>query len=181
MRKNILMISALLMLLACGGKKTQTESADVSDSKDEEAKEEIVGLINDLYAAEARNEGDIDRRFACSAWRKMVAAVNEKDSQLEEIGFFNDEYWTMMQDTNPDDLEARDIKIEELDAKEGRAEVSFTLCSSVQTVRQKFALCCEDGEWRVHDIIRFYDESDGEESSFSFREAMQDYLNEPME
>ena len=110
-----------------------------------------------------------------------MAAVNEKDSQLEEIGFFNDDYWTMMQDTNPDDLEARDIKIEELDAKEGRAEVSFTLYSSVQTVRQKFALCCEDGEWRVHDIIRFYDESDGEESSFSFREAMQDYLNEPME
>ncbi len=181
MRKNILMISALLMLLACGGKKTQTESADVSDSKDVEAKEEIVGLINDLYAAEARNEGDIDVRFACSAWRKMVAAVNEKDSQLEEIGFFNDDYWTMMQDTNPDDLEARDIKIEELDAKEGRAEVSFILHSSFQTVHQKFTLCREDGDWRVHDIIRFYDDDDGKEYSISFMESMQDYLDEPME
>ena len=32
MRKSILMISALLMLMACGGKKAQTESADAADS-----------------------------------------------------------------------------------------------------------------------------------------------------
>ena len=112
MRKSILFISALLMLIACGGKKTQTESADADDSTEVEAKEEIVGLINDLYAAAAQNAGDIDRRFACREWREMVAAVEEKDTHVAEIGFFNEDYWTMMQDFNPDDLEARNIQFE---------------------------------------------------------------------
>ena len=181
MRKNILMISALLMLMACGGKKTQTENANADNSKEAEAKEEIVGLINDLYAAEAKNEGNIDGRFACSGWRKMVDAVEAKDAHLEEIGFFNDDYWTMMQDSNPDDFEVRDIKFEQFDIEKGTATVSFVLYSSIQTVPQKFTLCREDGDWRVHDIIRFYSDFDDVESSFSFREAMQSYLDEPME
>lgn len=180
MRKSILFISALLMLLACGGKKTQAENANavVADSTDTKAKEEIVGIINKLYAAAAKNEADIDGRFACHAWRDMVAAVNEKDAQVEEIGFFNDDYWTQMQDSNPDYFEVRDIKFEQLDEKKGMAMVNFILYSTVQTVHQKFAFCREDGEWRVHDIIRFYDDADGKESSFSFMEAMQNYLDE---
>lgn len=183
MRKSILFISALLMLMACGGKKAQAENADaaVADTMDTKAKEEIVCLINKLYAAEAKNEGDIDGRFACHAWRKMVDAVNEKDAHVEEIGFFNDDYWTQMQDSNPDHFELRDIQFEQLDEEKGRALVSFTLHSTVQTVRQKFAFCREDGEWRVHDIIRFYDDADGRESSFSFMESMQEYIDAPAE
>ena len=182
MRKSILMILALMMLIACGGKKTQAESADasVADSTDVKAKEEIVGIINELYAAAAQNAGDIDGRFACHAWRDTVAAVNEKDSHLAEIGFFNDDYWTEMQDANPDDLEARDIQFEQLDVEKGRAMVSFILHSSVQTIHQKFTFCREDGDWRVHDITRFYNDADGKEASFSFMESMQNYLNEPL-
>jgi len=182
MRKSILMILALMMLIACGGKKTQAESADasVADSTDVKAKEEIVGIINELYAAAAQNAGDIDGRFACHAWRDTVAAVNEKDSHLAEIGFFNDDYWTEMQDANPDDLEARDIQFEQLDVEKGRAMVSFILHSSVQTIHQKFTFCREDGDWRVHDITRFYNDENGKEASFSFMESMQNYLNEPL-
>lgn len=182
MRKSILIITALL-LSACGGKKAQTESTDATaaDSSAVKAKEEIVALINGLYAAAARNAGDIDQRFACQAWRDMVARVEEVDSKLAEIGFFNDNYWTMMQDGNPDDLEARDIQFELLDVEKGTAAVSFVLNSSVQTVHQKFAFCREDGDWRVHDIIRFYDDGDGNEASFSFMESMQSYLEEPHE
>ena len=183
MRKSILIISALMMLSACGGKKAQTESTEiaVADSSAVKAKEEIVALINELYAAAARNAEDIDRRFACHEWRNMVARVEEVDSKLAEIGFFNDDYWTMMQDGNPDDLKALDIQFEQLDMEKGTASVSFILNSSVQTVHQKFAVCREDGDWRVHDIIRFYDDPDGKEASFSFMESMQSYLNEPQE
>ena len=87
------MVLCALPLSAFGAKNTQAGSADVTiaDSKEEKAKEIIVGLINELYAAAAQNAGDIDKRFACHAWRDMVAAVNEKDAQLEEIGFFNDD------------------------------------------------------------------------------------------
>lgn len=56
MRKSILIISAMLMLMACGGKKTQTESADVTildsvkrqgraaDSTTVDSKEETVDI-----------------------------------------------------------------------------------------------------------------------------------------
>jgi len=182
-QKHFLIFSISLLLVffsACGGKNTQTVSVDtaVADSTDVKTKDEIISLINELYAAAAQNAGDIDERFACQAWRDTVAAVNDKDSELLEIGFFNDDYWTEMQDNNPEDLEARDIQFEQLDVEKGTATVSFILHSSVQTVHMKFKFCREDGDWRVHDIIRFYDDPDGKESSFSFMESMHNYLSE---
>ena len=161
----------------------ERDSADIAamDSMDMKAKEDIAGLIKELYAAAAQNESDIDQRFACHAWRDMVAAVEKKDADLEEIGFFNDDYWTMMQDSNPSDLEARDIKFEELNVEEGTALVDYTLYSSVQTIHQKLRFCREDGDWRVHDIIRFYTDSDGKEVQSSLMESMQNYLSPPQE
>ncbi len=180
MRKSIILLSALL-LLACGGKEKQTKDTAVASSSEEEAKEEIVGLIHDLYAAVADGDGNIDGRFACREWRDMVTAVETKDAELEEIGFFNEDYWTEMQDTNPDDLEARDIKFEELDTEEGKALVDFILDSPIQTIHLKFGLCKDDGEWLVHDIVRFYVNENAHEKSYSLMEAMHDYLNEPAE
>jgi len=153
-------------------------TATQGNAADERAKEKIVGLIHDLYSAASQNATDIDSKFACRAWCDTVAAVNKKDADVAEIGFFNDDYWTMMQDSNPNDLEARDIKFEQLDLEAGRATVSFTLHSSVQTVHQKFVFCRDDGDWLVHDIIRFYNDADGKEDSFSFMTSMQNYLNE---
>jgi hypothetical protein len=182
MRKSILMIAAVMMFMACGGKKTQTESTDVVDIDSTAilAQEEMTGLIKELYAAAAKNETGIDQLYACHVWRKMVAAVEEKDSHVAEIGFFNDDYWTMMQDSNPVDLEARDIKFEQLDVEKGRAVVSFLLHSSVQDVRQKFEFCHEDGNWRVHNVIRFFVDPDGKEEESNLMEDMRSYLNEPL-
>lgn len=183
MRKSIFIVAAMLMLLACGGKKAQAVSKDTSatESTAEEAKEKITGLIKELYAAAAQNASDIDQRFACHTWREAVKAVEEKDSKLEEIGFFNDDYWTEMQDSNPSDLEARDIKFEQLDVEKGTALVDFILHSSVQNVHMKFNFCREDGDWRVHDITRINKDSDGKDTSFSFLESMHSYLNEENE
>ncbi len=161
----------------------ERDSADIAamDSMAMKAKEDIAGLIKELYAAASQNASDIDQRFACQAWRDTVAAVEKKDANLPEIGFFNDDYWTMMQDSNPSDLEARDIKFEQLDVEKGRATVDYTLYSSVQTVHQKLRFCREDGDWRVHDIIRFYTDSDGKEVQSSLMKSMQDYLSAPQE
>ena len=58
MRKSILMISALMMLLACGGKKAQTEGADVAvidstvvDSADDQEQEMVAvkAFVEELY------------------------------------------------------------------------------------------------------------------------------------
>ena len=161
----------------------ERDSADIAalDSMTVMAKEDIAERIKELYAVAAQNASDIDQRFACHAWRDTVAAVEKKDANLEEIGFFNDDYWTMMQDSNPNDLEARDIKFEELDVEMGTALVDYTLYSSVQTIHQKLRFCCEDGDWRVHDIIRFYTDSDGKEVQSSLMESMQNYLSPPQE
>ena len=183
MRKSILMISALMMLMACGGKKAQTESTDIAviDSTAILAQEELSGLIKELYAQETKNEGSTDQLYACHTWRNLVDAVEEKDSHLAEIGFFNENYWTQMQDSNPDDLEARNIKFEQLDVEKGTATVSFLLHSSVQDVRQKFEFCREDGNWRVHNIIRYFDGPEGKEEESNLMEAMRSYLDEPLE
>ena len=47
MRKSILMIAAVMMFMACGGKKTQTESTDVVDI-DPDGKEEESNLMEDM-------------------------------------------------------------------------------------------------------------------------------------
>ena len=184
MRKSILMIAAMMMLMACGGKKAQTDSADTTADMDSTvilAQEEMTGLIRELYAAASKNEADLDQLYACHTWRKMVAAVEEKDSHVAEIGFFNEDYWTQMQDSNPSDLEARDIKFEQLDVEKGSATVSFLLHSSVQDVRQKFEFCHEDGNWRVHNIIRYFQDADGKEEESNLMEGMRSYLDEPLE
>ena len=162
-------------MVSCGNK---TAKGVDNDSTVILAQEEMTGLMKELYAAAANNAADIDQLYACHVWREMVAAVNEKDSQVAEIGFFNDDYWTQMQDSNPDDLEARDIKFEQLDVEKGAATVSFILHSSVQDVHQKFEFCHEDGNWRVHNIIRCFVDPDGKEEESNLMEGMRSYLDE---
>ena len=184
MKKSILWTVTACLLIACGsrtGKAVSDTDSMAVDSITMKAKDDIAGIIKELYAAAAQNASDIDHRFACHAWRDTVAAVEKKDANVPEIGFFNDDYWTMMQDDNPSDLEARDIKFEELDVEEGTALVDYILYSSVQTVHQKFRFCREDGDWRVHDIIRFYNDSDGKEVGSSLMESMRNYLSEPQD
>lgn len=175
-----IIVALTLMLSACGGKKVRTGDADAAFA-DSTAKAEIVGVIDSLYAVAARNEGDIDGRFACHSWQEMVQAVNQKDSQLEEIGFFNEDYWTEMQDSNPDHFETHGIQFEKLDVEKDIAEVSFLLHSSIQDVKRRLTFCHEDGGWRIHDITQFYNDPDGKEVASSYREAMMSYLNESAE
>jgi hypothetical protein len=181
---KILLLSALalLMLSACGGgKKTQAETVEAADSTTVNIKEEIAGRIKNLYDAIAQQGEENLDSFACHTWWKTVAAVDEKDAQLAEIGFFNEDIWTMMQDSNPDYFEIRDIKFVELDVEKGTALVDFVLWSSIQLVHQKFRFCREDGSWRVHNIIRYDTDADGKETENDYLAGMQNYLAEPLE
>ena len=48
----------------------ERDSADIDamDSMTMKAKEDIAGLIKELYASASKNASDIDQRFACHAW-----------------------------------------------------------------------------------------------------------------
>lgn len=178
----LLSVVGLLMLSACGGeKKKQAEADDAKLQKEMEAMESIVDHIEKLYETIAKHPERSLKRFACQTWWDAVEAVEERDAELEEIGFFNDDLWTQMQDTNPDEFEVRDVLFEELDVEEGTALVDFVLWSPIQTVHQKFRLCQEEGDWRVHDIIRINEYDDGDERQIDMLEEMTHYLAEPFE
>jgi len=163
-RTLLLSVLTLLTLSAFGGEK-----------------EEIEGRIKELYDAIAQRSEEGIQRFACHNWWDTVAAVEKKDENEPEIGFFNDDLWTQMQDSNPDHFEVRDVKFQQLDVEKGTALVDFVLWSTIQTVHQKFEFCREDGDWRVHNIIRLYTNSDGNEEEINFMESMTNYLTEPQD
>ena len=64
------------------------------------------------------------------------------------------------------------------DSRTYRLQV-FKTCR--RTIHQKLRFCHEDGDWRVHDIIRYNSDPDDKESTFSFMETMQSYLAESQE
>lgn len=163
-RTLLLSVLTLLTLSAFGGEK-----------------EEIVGRIKNLYDTIAQGNEEGLSRFACHTWWETVAAVEKKDANVPEIGFFNDDLWTQMQDSNPDHFEVRDVKFDRLDVEKGTALVDFVLWSTIQTVHQKFEFCREEGDWRVHNIIRLFTNADGQEEESDLLKAMTAYLAEPQE
>ena len=179
----IMLLVCVIALASCNGQQKQVRADSpamaTDDLKVEKAKEEIVGHIKELYAVIAQKKEESTEGFACHTWWNMVAAVDKKDASLEEIGFFNDDLWTQMQDDNPDDFEVRDIKFLQVDAEKGTALVDFVLWSSIQTIHQKFEFCREDGDWRVHNIIRCDTDADGKETEIDMMREMRKYLAEP--
>jgi len=180
----LLMVLCAFASASCNSRQKQAQATNTDITTDnpkvKKAKEEIVGHIKELYA-ETDRIGESNERFACHSWWETVAAVDKKDADLEEIGFFNDDLWTQMQDSNPDDFEVRDIKFQQMDVEKGTALVDFVLWSSIQTVHQKFEFCREDGDWRIHNIIRYRTDSDGKEVELDMMKEMRNYLAEPGE
>ena len=181
MRKNVLVVLLLCAFtsVSCNSQQKQSQVAGTRVAADgpmvDKAKDDIAGLVRELYATIAKKEDDI-RRFACQRWWNTVEAVDKKDAELEEIGFFNDDLWTQMQDDIPDEFEVRDIEFEQIDEGKGTALIGFVLWSPVQTIRQKFELCREDGDWRVHNIIRLRTDFDGKEEEVDMMKEMLSYL-----
>lgn len=154
-----------------------TFSLTAAAQQEETVKEIITSRINCLYEALAQQETGVDGRFACRSWLDLRDTCLKKDS-LDVTGLFNDDIWTWMQDTNPSDLEARNIRFVSLDAAKGTADVDFILHSSVQAVHLMFAFCCEDGDWRVHNITRFNKDENGGEWTIDFRQEMNNFLSD---
>ena len=181
----VMLLLCVITSASCNSQQKQARAGTtgvVADGpKVKKAKEDIAGRIKELYTVIAQKKGESTKRFACHTWWNMVAEVEKKDAAIEEIGFFNDDLWTQMQDDNPDDFEVRDIKFLQLDVEKGTALVDFVLWSSVQTIHQKFEFCREDGDWRVHNIIRCDTDSDGKEVESDLMEAMRSYLAESQE
>ena len=169
MRKSILMISALMMLMACGGQtKHGTSDADstqvfeVPDTLN--TVEAVVKQVNAVYAYwnELRehydeNKPSVDERFGTKEWLQVREDAWAADRDCECGGFFDfgDEGpldpWTY--DCYEGYVSANDIEAKIL--SDGTADVKFLVKDAVTTkgIPMHWQMRVEDGEWRVANII----------------------------
>jgi len=164
-----LMISALMMLMACGGQtKHGTSDADstqvfeVPDTLN--TVEAVVKQVNAVYAYwnELRehydeNKPSVDERFGTKEWLQVREDAWAADRDCECGGFFDfgDEGpldpWTY--DCYEGYVSANDIEAKIL--SDGTADVKFLVKDAVTTkgIPMHWQMRVEDGEWRVANII----------------------------
>ena len=168
MRKSIL-ISALIMLMACGGQtKQETAGADstqvyeVSDTLN--TVEAVVKQVNAVYAYlnELREHYDekkpsVDERFGTKEWLQVREDAWAADRDCECGGFFD------FGDEGPLDPWIYDcyegyVSANDIEAKilsNGTADVKFLVKDAVtpKGIPMRWQMRVEDGEWRVANII----------------------------
>ena len=169
MRKSILMISVVLMLLACGGQ-TKNEASDADSTQVFEVPdtlntvEAVVKQVNAVYDYwnELREHYDekkptVDERFGTKEWQQVREDAWAADRDCECGGFFDfgDEGpldpWTY--DCYEGYVSANDIEAKIL--PNGTAEVKFLVKDAVtiKGIPMRWLRRVEDGEWRVANII----------------------------
>ena len=169
MRNSILMISALMMLMACGGQ-TKNETSDADSTQVFEVPdtlntvEAVVKQVDAVYDYwnELREHFDekkpsVDERFGTKEWQQVREDAWAADKDCECGGFFDfgDEGpldpWTY--DCYEGYVSANDIEAKILE--NGTADVKFLVKDAVTTkgIPMRWLMRVEDGEWRVANII----------------------------
>ncbi len=168
MRKSI-SISALIMLMACGGQ-TKQETADADSTQVYEVSdtlntvEAVVKQVNAVYAYwnELRGHHDekkpsVDERFGTKEWLQVREDAWAADRDCECGGFFD------FGDEGPLDPWIYDcyegyVSANDIEAKilsNGTADVKFLVKDAVtpKGIPMRWQMRVEDGEWRVANII----------------------------
>ena len=163
------MISAVMMLWACGGQ-TKNETSDADSTQVFEVPdtlntvEAVVKQVNAVYAYwnQQREQNDeniptIDERFGTKEWQQVREDAWAADRDCECGGFFDfgDEGplnpWVY--DCYEGVVSANDIEAKIL--PNGTADVKFLVKDAVTTkgIPMRWQMRVEDGEWRVANII----------------------------
>ena len=189
MRKSVFMISALMMLLACGGQtKKVTSDADstqVFETPDTlNTVEAIIKQVDAVYAfwnqqRENYDENNPqiqtpDERFGTKEWLQVREAAWEVDRECECGGFFD------FGDEGPLDAWTYDcyegqVSADSIEAKilpDGTADVKFLVKDAVtiKGIPMRWLMRVEDGEWRVANIIF-------EKDSIDLLASLKEYVN----
>ena len=183
-----LMISAVMLLMACGGQtKNGTSDADstqvleVPDTLN--TVEAVVKQVDAVYAYwnELREHYDenaptVDERFGTKEWQQVREDAWAADRDCECGGFFD------FGDEGPLDPWVYDcyegyVSANNIEAKilpNGTADVKFLVKDAVTTkgIPMRWVMRVEDGEWRVANIIF---ENDG---GINLLESLRDYGRE---
>ena len=183
-----LMISAVMLLMACGGQtkngKSDADSTQVLEVPDTlNTVEAVVKQVDAVYAYwnELREHYDenaptVDERFGTKEWQQVREDAWAVDRDCECGGFFD------FGDEGPLDpwvydcyegyVSANDIEVKIL--PNGTADVKFLVKDAVTTkgIPMRWVMRVEDGEWRVANIIF---ENDG---GIDLLESLRDYGRE---
>ena len=174
MRNSILMISALMMLMACGGQ-TKNETSDADSTQVFEVPdtlntvEAVVKQVDAVYDYwnELREHYDekkptVDERFGTKEWQQVREDAWAADRDCECGGFFD------FGDEGPLDPWVYDcyegtVSANDIEAKilpNGMADVKFLVKDAVTTkgVPMRWLMQVEEGQWRVANI--FFEKDD---------------------
>ena len=164
-----LMISAVMLLMACGGQ-TKNGTLDVDSTQVLEVPdtlnmvEAVVKQVDAVYAYwnELREHYDenaptVDERFGTKEWQQVREDAWAADRDCECGGFFD------FGDEGPLDAWVYDcyegtVSANDIEAKilpDGTADVKFLVKDAVTTkgIPMRWKMRVEDGEWRVANII----------------------------
>lgn len=140
-----------------------------------ESVQEVYEAVREAYSSENWQEksSELDKKYCSKDWNTTLNAVIEKDKDLvEEIGFFDADYWVMGQDFDEENLHATDFVLEKLllDDTPWRAVVTLKL-QNYGTKPVRVDLVMEDGVWKVDDLTDLsYD--------LDWKKSMKEYLEE---
>ena len=140
-----------------------------------ESVQEVYEAVREAYSSENWQEksSELDKKYCSKDWNTTLNAVIEKDKDLvEEIGFFDADYWVMGQDFDEKNLHATDFVLEKLllDDTPWRAVVTLKL-QNYGTKPVRVDLVMEDGVWKVDDLTDLsYD--------LDWKKSMKEYLEE---
>ena len=153
MKKSILMVSVLMMLMACGGQ-TKKEASDADSTQ-------VLEVPDTLSAVEAVIK-QVDAVY--EYWNELRLHYDEDKPTVDEL-FGTKEWQQVREDAN--DIEAKILP-------DGTAEVKFLVKDAVtpKGIPMRWLMRVEDGEWRVANIIF---EKDG---GIDLLESLRDYGRE---
>ena len=191
--KKVFLSLALLLVVALysngckspSGRITQPAIA-VSDNASQQ--EELISRVNEIYStvfdwyaawdAKWMNDEPVSEDFYinfdsiyCSQdWNSVKNKVLKYDATLDEVGFFEADYWVMGQDFH--DLSISDVEVIYLQGNKAQVEFNLHNCGAVSRVR--LDMVKEDGEWKIDDFI----DVDNDYGDIYWKKEMNVYLKE---
>lgn len=111
--------------------------------------EEVINRLCEIYERVAQgnyNSDELAKYYCSSDWNKTVQAINEFDAKnLENIGFFDFDYWIMAQDY--DNISISDIVV--IDLNNAAPFVMFNLHNLGSELLMKLDIVKENGDWKI--------------------------------
>ncbi len=176
MKKVLTMaVCSLLLMTGCKGKGQQAKDND--NAKTEQASvprpdnEAIAQMVKNMYEDIGKSitnmtETDFNEKYGSTDWKNTVKAVNEHDSKIDEMGFFEADPWIMGQDAG--DFSASDIEMGEVDKQNG-TPVTLNLHNMGSVTKVRVIVVMDKGEWKVDNLIDLTND-------FDWKQSMKEYL-----